>query len=135
MPTNRFAFVDFHTPKGATLALLNPHNHRLNGRDLKVEYASADAVRRGGYRAPPKPKAEEAVEKEEEKPMVLEDLSLPPKKKHKPTQEERMAARKVKKVETKKVVKPKTPGAALASAPKERIGIVAGGGGKKITFD
>jgi hypothetical protein len=29
-------------------ALVNPRNHRLNGRDLVVEYASPDAVRRGG---------------------------------------------------------------------------------------
>lgn len=31
----------------ATAALINPKNHRLNGRSLVVEYASPDAVRRG----------------------------------------------------------------------------------------
>ena len=31
----------------ATAALINPKNHRLNGRNLVVEYASPDAVRRG----------------------------------------------------------------------------------------
>jgi RNA recognition motif-containing protein len=43
----RFAFVDFKDQQFATDALTNPHNHSLNGRALVVEYASADAVRRG----------------------------------------------------------------------------------------
>ncbi|GAA5820180.1 hypothetical protein JCM10212_006497 [Sporobolomyces blumeae] len=43
-----WAFVDFHLPAQATRALLNLHNHNLNGRALNVEYASAEAVRRGG---------------------------------------------------------------------------------------
>ncbi|GAA5970552.1 hypothetical protein JCM21900_004301 [Sporobolomyces salmonicolor] len=42
-----WAFVDFHLPAQATRALLNLHNHQLNGRSLNVEYASAEAVRRG----------------------------------------------------------------------------------------
>ena len=45
---SRFAFVDFTSIEHATAALINHRNHRLNGRDLVVEYASADAVRRGG---------------------------------------------------------------------------------------
>jgi RNA recognition motif-containing protein len=44
----RFAFVDFTSIEHATKALVNLRNHRLNGRDLVVEYASPDAVRRGG---------------------------------------------------------------------------------------
>ncbi|POY73589.1 hypothetical protein BMF94_3122 [Rhodotorula taiwanensis] len=43
-----WAFVDFHLAAQATRALLNLHNHQLNGRKLNVEYASAEAVRRGG---------------------------------------------------------------------------------------
>ncbi|GAA5927304.1 uncharacterized protein JCM15063_005859 [Sporobolomyces koalae] len=43
-----WAFVDFHLPAQATRALLNLHNHTLNGRSLNVEFASAEAVRRGG---------------------------------------------------------------------------------------
>jgi len=35
------------TVEHATSALINPKNHHLNGRNLVVEYASADAVRRG----------------------------------------------------------------------------------------
>ncbi|KAF8638556.1 hypothetical protein AX17_002099 [Amanita inopinata Kibby_2008] len=42
-----FAFVDFMTTDDATLTLINPRNHLLNGRKLVVEYASPDAVRRG----------------------------------------------------------------------------------------
>ena len=42
-----FAFVDFMTVEHATSALINPKNHQLNGRNLIVEYASPDAVRRG----------------------------------------------------------------------------------------
>ncbi|KAF9031876.1 hypothetical protein BDZ89DRAFT_1012897 [Hymenopellis radicata] len=47
-----FAFVDFASTEHATSALINIKNHFLDGRKLKVEYASADAVRRGQ----PKPK-------------------------------------------------------------------------------
>ncbi|KAJ7639274.1 hypothetical protein FB45DRAFT_1001197 [Roridomyces roridus] len=50
-----FAFVDFTSVEHATSALINPKNHQLNGRSLVVEYASADAVRRGA----PKAKREE----------------------------------------------------------------------------
>ncbi|KAJ3822601.1 hypothetical protein F5880DRAFT_1483809 [Lentinula raphanica] len=42
-----FAFVDFTNTSTATSALTNPKNHHLNGRNLVVEYASADAVKRG----------------------------------------------------------------------------------------
>ncbi|KAK4704659.1 hypothetical protein P7C70_g1554, partial [Phenoliferia sp. Uapishka_3] len=43
-----WAFIDFHMPEQCTRALLNIRNHSLNGRTLVVEYASAEAVRRGG---------------------------------------------------------------------------------------
>ncbi|THV08143.1 hypothetical protein K435DRAFT_707727 [Dendrothele bispora CBS 962.96] len=49
-----FAFVDFSSIDNATSALVNPKNHNFNGRRLVVEYASAEAVRRG----PNKPKGE-----------------------------------------------------------------------------
>lgn len=35
------------TVEHVTSALINPKNHQLNGRNLVVEYASPDAVRRG----------------------------------------------------------------------------------------
>jgi len=43
-----WAFVDFTTTENATAALVNTRNHTLDGRKLRVEYASSDAVRRGG---------------------------------------------------------------------------------------
>jgi RNA recognition motif-containing protein len=39
--------LDFEETQYATEALTTPRNHSLNGRALVVEYASADAVRRG----------------------------------------------------------------------------------------
>lgn len=42
-----WAFIDFHLTAQATRALLNIRNHLLDGRKLNIEYASADAVRRG----------------------------------------------------------------------------------------
>ena len=45
---DRWAFVDFANTEGATDALVNPKNHFLDGRKLVIEYASPDAVRRGG---------------------------------------------------------------------------------------
>ncbi|KAK7470212.1 Nucleolar protein 13 [Stygiomarasmius scandens] len=49
-----FGFVDFSDIENATSALVNPKNHNFNGRKLVVEYASAEAVRRG----PNKPKGD-----------------------------------------------------------------------------
>ena len=46
--SSRWAFVDFTSTEHATFALINPRNHTLDGRKLTVEYASPDAVRRGG---------------------------------------------------------------------------------------
>ncbi|KAG6854365.1 hypothetical protein C0991_007870 [Blastosporella zonata] len=50
-----FAFVDFTSIEHATASLINPKNHQLNGRKLVMEYAGAEAVRRGA----PKVKREE----------------------------------------------------------------------------
>ncbi|KDQ64140.1 hypothetical protein JAAARDRAFT_117688 [Jaapia argillacea MUCL 33604] len=43
-----WAFVDFANTEQATAVLINPRNHHLDGRKLVVEFASPDAVRRGG---------------------------------------------------------------------------------------
>lgn len=42
-----FAFVDFHTPTYSTASLIDPRNYRLDGRELTIQFAGADAVRRG----------------------------------------------------------------------------------------
>lgn len=47
-PPYSWAFVDFTSIEHATEALTNPKNYFLNGRKLVVEYASPEAVRRGG---------------------------------------------------------------------------------------
>ncbi|KAJ7724883.1 hypothetical protein B0H16DRAFT_1736458 [Mycena metata] len=52
-----FAFVDFTSIEHATSVLVNPKNYTLNGRKLVIEYASADAVRRGA----PKGKREDGT--------------------------------------------------------------------------
>lgn len=44
----RWAFVDFTSVEYSTVVLTNPRIHHLNGRKLVVEYASPEAVRRGG---------------------------------------------------------------------------------------
>lgn len=44
----RWAFIDFYTTAQATQSLIDGRNHYMNGRTLTVEFASADAVRRGG---------------------------------------------------------------------------------------
>ncbi|KAI0736154.1 hypothetical protein C8Q72DRAFT_769331 [Fomitopsis betulina] len=53
-----WAFVDFVSAEYATEALVNPKNHFLDGRKLVIEYASLDAVRRGGNI--PRPRTEHA---------------------------------------------------------------------------
>jgi RNA recognition motif-containing protein len=54
----RWAFVDFTSIEHATAVLINPKNYRMDGRKLVVEYASADAVRRGGGAVPKLQKSE-----------------------------------------------------------------------------
>lgn len=45
-----FAFVDFFTPAHATATLIDPRCTRLDGRDITLQYAGADAVRRGAVK-------------------------------------------------------------------------------------
>lgn len=42
-----FAFIDFESAAHATASLIDPHNYRLDGRELKMEFAGVDAIRRG----------------------------------------------------------------------------------------
>jgi RNA recognition motif-containing protein len=139
-----WAFVDFHTIPQATAALLDHRNHSLNGRKLVVEYASADAVRRGGglggprasHQARKRPRPEDGEEEEDNKrekappppPPVLKDLNAPEEKKHKPNQAERRAARAAAKAAKE------TSGRKLAKRSTEQVGVVESKG-KRITFD
>ncbi|GAA98027.1 uncharacterized protein L969DRAFT_46925 [Mixia osmundae IAM 14324] len=134
-----WAFVDFIGIPQATAALLNPRNHRMHNRALKVEYGSAEAVRRGGGPRAKPDKKDDPAKPAAPPPKI--DFAAPPEKVHKPTQEERRAAREAKAkskarkprdVEPRKRVK---PGDALSQAPRERTAIVPGAAGRKVVFE
>lgn len=46
-----FGFLDFHTVEQATASLIDPRNAFLDGRRIVLQYASADATRRGASKA------------------------------------------------------------------------------------
>ncbi|KAN0132643.1 hypothetical protein V8E53_009659 [Lactarius tabidus] len=132
-----FAFVDFTSAEHATAALIHPKNHRLDGRKLVVEYASADAVRRGGGAGSRPKKEREPAEgnRGERKDRIETTVSTSG-----PLDDEKSmdsgrrsgASRKVDNG-TKRKSRP-APGAALALAKRESVAIVASQG-RKITFD
>ena len=144
----RFAFVDFITTELATSALVNLRNHRLNGRDLVVEYASAEAVRRGTPKGPnPKSSgnADAPTDRAGRKPKAKDTSSQKPRVDEKDkldmdTLEEDGSQSVRKSVQSatgeyrgrKPKGRPK-PGAALAFAKRESAAIVPSRG-QKITF-
>ncbi|GLB34101.1 putative RNA recognition motif containing protein [Lyophyllum shimeji] len=158
-----FAFVDFTSTEHATAALINPKNYQLNGRKLVVEYASADAVRRGapkgkredGSTAPPKkrdaPPHSKRSERPDRKPRRDEFSSRPHEKAANEDAEATPASAaaeesaKKRSYDAKRTTSagegrrekgPKSrpkPGAALALAKRESAAIVPSKG-KKITF-
>lgn len=151
---SRFAFVDFTSIEHATAVLINPKNHHLNGRTLVVEYAGADAVRRGtpksakpvdrpehkgrGGRRPPRAdnpryRTDQPPKQAEEQPEAVEAATtVEPKKardgKDRPAKGDNADGVRHKGPKTR----PK-PGAALALAKRESVAIVPSEG-KKITF-
>lgn len=150
MPTeaSRFAFLDFTSTEHATAALLNPRNHRLNGRDLVVEYASADAVRRGGgprlqsehKSGPGKRHGGRQSDATESRPR---SQSRPgtrgqDEKEHIPQQDDVEPTRRNQKegprhIKADRVRGRPKPGAALAQAPRESAAIIPSQG-QKIVF-
>jgi RNA recognition motif-containing protein len=156
MHTPRFAFVDFTSTEHATAALIHSKNHQLDGRKLVVEYASADAVRRGGG-AGHKPrkkstevrgeghshrKRRDSVVDEKGSTTTTTAATTPSK-----AQEEKSTATADRRSDTfakSKVTngtrtrksKPSrpAPGAALALAKREQVAIVPSQG-RRITFD
>lgn len=150
----RFAFVDFTTIDHATTVLINPKNHLLNGRKLVVEYAGADAVRRGAPKvkredvAPPRRRDTQSrgprpdrpdrrqhdsswsKPKEElsERPPLVDDQE-PVKHRYGERDDQTQSTSGRKKGPR---VRPK-PGAALALAKRESAAIVPSKG-QKITF-
>lgn len=151
---HRFAFVDFSSTEHATSALINPKNHHLNGRDLVVEYASAEAVRRGapkGQKQRSQAEGATFIDKAERKPRMKKDL--PPHKARPSNEEEKIDTMEID--QSISPAKPKElkgdherdrgdrdkgrprgrpkPGAALALAKRESAAIVPSQG-QKITF-
>lgn len=153
----RFAFVDFTSTEHATAALIHPKNHQLDGRKLVVEYASADAVRRGGGAGhKPRKKATEVHseghsrrktrdsddEANEKGAITTTTTTTSPSKaqKEKGTAADRRsdtsARSKVTNGTRTRKSKPSrpAPGAALALAKREQVAIVPSQG-RRITFD
>ncbi|KDR84131.1 hypothetical protein GALMADRAFT_219961 [Galerina marginata CBS 339.88] len=156
-----FAFVDFMTVEHATSALINPKNHHLNGRNLVVEYASADAVRRGapkskpadgtapkGKRSPRAERSKRTVDKYNSKSKSAEhshetqEVAESPHKDEEPLAESKPRTRRdgrERPSATSEGVRhkgPKSrpkPGAALALAKRESAAIIPSQG-RKITF-
>ncbi len=148
-----FAFLDFYSPGEATKALTNRMNHYFDERKLALQYASVEATKRSGGRDPskkvlngprlglPQRKTAPSVEK-----GILKDTRSrePPSR---PTEDEAMgevevvqrsdeAVRPVKDKRGKKweaAGRPR-PGATLAMAKREKVGIIEGKG-EKIVFD
>ncbi len=136
---NRWAFVDFTNTEHATSALTNPRNHHLNGRKLVVEYASPEAVRRGGGGPPREKKPREGgqVAKRErparhdqadaEDGNEAEQPERPAKKRRVVGEDQAKGREKGRRVARSK------PGAALAMAKREDPSIVPSQG-TKIVF-
>ncbi|KAF8961067.1 hypothetical protein BDZ97DRAFT_1703478 [Flammula alnicola] len=149
-----FAFVDFMSVEHATSVLINPKNHHLNGRNLVVEYASPDAVRRGapkskaaGDGAPTnkgrrphrnerlQQRSEAQSHKATETPASEEAPAAESRQKNNREQKDH-SSWKVDGTEGTRHKGPKSrpkPGAALALAKRESVAIVPSEG-RKITF-
>lgn len=150
-----FGFLDFHTIEQATASLLDVRNTFLDGRRLIVQYASADATRRGAGKAfksaldskgknelrvgfqrnkpkrstlPAPQHTEQHTHTEPPQPGSF-DANAPLPRKHKETQQERIARRA-----NTATVKRAKPGAALANAQRASTAVVQSTG-TKLTFD
>ncbi|KAK1923126.1 RNA-binding protein rnp24 [Papiliotrema laurentii] len=121
-----FAFLDFHTPESATRTLVNRKNHFYGGRRLNLQYASEEATKRsGGNRNLPE-RLDESTEDGPEHTGysgrtydAAQDAPEPKKDQRGKRWEATGRPR---------------PGAALAMAKREKVGIVKAEGAK-IVFD
>jgi RNA recognition motif-containing protein len=145
---SRFAFVDFTSIEHATAALIHPKNHQLDGRKLVVEYASADAVRRGGGAGhKPRKMSTEGHSRSKRRDLLAggdkahEKGSMATTTTISKPQEEKSAGRgsdasskpKINNATRTRKSRP-APGAALALAKREQVAIVPSQG-RRITFD
>ncbi|EGG11009.1 uncharacterized protein MELLADRAFT_115371 [Melampsora larici-populina 98AG31] len=155
-----FGFLDFRDTHSATQALMNKKNHRYLGRQIKVEYASEEAARRGGgshaslNRNKSKSQSNHSnsnsnskqTQRKEFKPRVdqsridqLKDVEKLEKIENMERIEkvEKIDPQQVQEVRTKKSFQGRlTPGAALANAQRAPTGIIRNPEkvGKKIVF-
>ena len=136
-----WAFVDFATIEDATAVLTNTRNHFLDGRKLVVEYASPDAVRRGGGAGP---RPAKGGHRKGDARKTDGDKALEPRKRPRIDKSERDKADSDRPGEqTTYSTRPSkeqrkrpraTPGAALALAKREQVAIIPSQG-TKIKFD
>jgi hypothetical protein len=111
------------------MALIDPRNYSLDGRTLKLEFASADAVRRGGNLIQSKNTAVSGHihSKSGRGPTRSEsDTMADPS-----STQGKLGGRGLSRIDVKNARQ--RPGAALASAQREQAGIVPSSG-KKIVF-
>ena len=152
--------MDFTSIDHATSVLINPKNHHLNGRELVVQYAGADAVRRGAVKTKPvdgapkkgrrplsagyKPKrprpqgesssADKEPTRKHREPKHVEDDSASSKvKRENPDEDQRTSRGEKDGVRHKGPRTRPKPGAALALAKRESAAIIPSQG-HKITF-
>lgn len=153
--------MDFTSIDHATSVLINQKNHHLNGRELVVQYAGADAVRRGAVKTKPvdgaapkkgrrplsagyKPKrpqtqgesssADKEPSRKHREPKQVEDDSASSKvKRENPDEDQRTSRGEKDGVRHKGPRTRPKPGAALALAKRESAAIIPSQG-QKITF-
>ncbi len=145
--------MDFTSIENATAALTNPRNFFLDGRKLVVEYASPEAVRRGGGPRGDRDKTKDT--RDNEKPNARRGERVRPTRKRtaedgdpegdeveKPVKRVRLEENEVasehpvrerREGEGRQSKFRAKPGAALAMAKRETVSIVPSQG-KKIVF-
>jgi RNA recognition motif-containing protein len=149
-----FTFVDFHTPAYATATLIDARCHTLDGRALILQYAGADAIRRGAVKGKmgagnepvgrrpdrrdrrPHPAVDFAALAESAPAPGSFDPEAPVEKRHKETREERALRRQKEDAADGGRKRRQKPGAALAQAQRGKTAIATDEPqGQKITFD
>lgn len=152
--TVRWAFLDFDSAAHATAALLRLPNHYFFDRELKLEFASAEAIRRGGYvedpenpgqyvygfKGVPSKNGKKASKRKDMRPPRAKRAQVRLEKEEERTKEkERLLADGVPVVSpappaktAERKTRPK-PGSALAMAKRESVAIVPSQG-KKVVF-
>ncbi|RUP51730.1 hypothetical protein BC936DRAFT_146308 [Jimgerdemannia flammicorona] len=140
-PKNSFAYIDFYEPESATAALNARNKQHLMGRKLRMEYASAEATKRGApwllrkeqenvCIAADATQARLNLEKDEEKiERTPDDMEAVGRKIEKRNDDTRRSKRQDRRVQAHQ-----KPGAVLANAPRQKVAAVKFEG-KKITFD